>query len=952
MGAGEPVRADEATWSGEWVESRLGVELTGPPELRDLVGLALRRNPRRAHLLVSTVLGKHIPQRPSRILGAGLRLGGLARGLLGPAAAARAVVLGYAETATGLGHCVADGLGAAAYLHSTRREVPGAGRAAGFEEEHSHATEHLLLPADPDLLTGDGPLVLVDDELSTGRTLRNTIAALHAASPRARYVVAALTDMRSADDRRALEKSAAELGARVDVVSLTSGTVRLPPDVLTRGAELVARHDPPATGTPGAASRGEQDGGSAAGPVEDAPRGTSGVGSAARGTADSVGAVAPGEQDGVTAEAGASAPGASGGGRAAAGEIRAGRAAPPAWQAAGTPGATAGGRGPGTVSGPVTGPGAAGGGGAPGGSGAEPLRFGEERGRGTNPGTVRRVALRWPAGLPDGGRHGFTAGHRERLDAALPAMAARIAAALDLPARPAQRPRVLVLGTEELMYAPLRLAAALEDLLADAATGARVRFSSTTRSPVLPVDHPGYAIRSRLTFPAHDTPHGTRYAYNITGADAYDAVVAVTDSAADTPALHAPGGLLDALAPHTPQVLLAVIPSSVPAAAAPAEPLRGPDFSSYAPDDVGWLLQDLSTVALEAPTEEREEAIQRGGAHYAESLPVEYRPSPDYVRVFHTALDATAGRVAHAVATVTETVLAERSPTPVLVSLARAGTPVGVLMRRWARRAHDLDVPHYAVSIVRGRGIDTTALRWLAAHHDPADIVFVDGWTGKGAIARELAAALRGFPAFDPRLAVLADPGRCVDTYGTREDFLVPSACLNSTVSGLISRTVLRADLVGPADYHGAKFYRELAADDLSGHFLDAVAARFPDPAGVRPMPAAAEREPTWAGWAAVERISEAYGIGDVNLVKPGVGETTRVLLRRVPWRVLARRGAGADLDHVRLLAEQRGVPVEEADDLPYTCVGLIHPRYTRGATGADGTSATARAAAPGGRTR
>jgi len=31
------------------------------------------------------------------------------------------------------------------------------------------------------------------------------------------------------------------------------------------------------------------------------------------------------------------------------------------------------------------------------------------------------------------------------------------------------------------------------------------------------------------------------------------------------------------------------------------------------------------------------------------------------------------------------------------------------------------------------------------------------------------------------------------------------------------------------------------------------------------------------------------------------------------------------------------GVPVEEVDELPYTCVGLIHPKYTRGATGADG---------------
>lgn len=377
------------------------------------------------------------------------------------------------------------------------------------------------------------------------------------------------------------------------------------------------------------------------------------------------------------------------------------------------------------------------------------------------------------------------------------------------------------------------------------------------------------------------------------------------------------------------------------------EPLRGPDFSSYAPEDVGWLLQDLSDTELEAPTEEREEAIQSGGAHYAESLPVEYQPSAEYQALFSAALETSAARIARAVGTVTETVLAERGPRPVLVSLARAGTPVGVLMRRWAQHRHGLDLPHYAISIVRGRGIDATALRWLAAHHDPADVVFVDGWTGKGAITRELAAAIEEFEAsggpagFDPEIAVLADPGGCVRTYGTREDFLIPSACLNSTVSGLISRTVLRADLVGPNDFHGGKFYRELAASDVSVRFLDTIAARFDEVAGQVEDEAkellAADRAPTWEGWAAVERISEEYGIHDVNLVKPGVGETTRVLLRRVPWKILAKRGAGADLTHIRLLAEQRGVPVEEVDGLPYSCVGLIHPRYTRGATGADG---------------
>ncbi|MEU9665711.1 phosphoribosyltransferase [Streptomyces bobili] len=806
---------NDGVWTGSWVAERLGVQLVGDDELTGLLGLALRRNPKRAHLLVSNVLGKHVPQAPSVVYGYGFALGRRVGELLGEEAA-EAVVLGYAETATGLGHSVADGIGRAPYLHSTRRPVPGVVPAGGFEESHSHATSHLLLPEDPALLVGDGPLVLVDDEFSTGNTVLNTIRDLHERYPRRRYVVVALVDMRSPADAGRLGAFAREIDARVDLVTAASGTVGLPEGVLEKGQELVARHEPAMTHP------------------------------------------------------------------------------------------------------------------------AEPAATGR----------VTRADLRWPRGLPDGGRHGFTPQHRTRLEGALPAMAARLADALPEGAR-----RVHVLGFEELMYAPLRLARELEQV-----TAAEVRFSTTTRSPVLAVDDPGYAIRSRIVFPAHDDPAdgpGERYAYNVAGAG-FDAVVAVVDSAADTPALHAPGGLLDRLAAHTPHVVLAVVPSYVPEplyvperSAMLPDPLRGPAFSSYAPEEVGWLLQDLSDVTLEAPTEEREEAIQSGGAHYAESLPVEYQPSAHYQELFHAALETSAARLAQAVGAVTELVIAERSPRPVLVSLARAGTPVGVLMRRWAQHRHGLDLPHYAVSIVRGRGIDANALRWLAEHHDPADVVFVDGWTGKGAITRELTAAVEDFEAaggatgFDPEIAVLADPGSCVRTYGTREDFLIPSACLNSTVSGLISRTVLRADLVGPDDFHGAKFYRELAGADLSGAFLDAVSARFPEvaeavDATVKEL-LAADREPTWEGWAAVERISEEYGIHDVNLVKPGVGETTRVLLRRVPWKILARAGAGADLDHVRLLAGQRGVPVEEVGDLPYTCVGLIHPQFTRGATGADG---------------
>lgn len=366
-------------------------------------------------------------------------------------------------------------------------------------------------------------------------------------------------------------------------------------------------------------------------------------------------------------------------------------------------------------------------------------------------------------------------------------------------------------------------------------------------------------------------------------------------------------------------------------------PLQGPEFGSYAPDEVSWLLTDLSGHTLEAPTTEREAAMQAGTAHYAESLAIEYQPDEAYQRLFEQALHRSSARVAHAVGVVTELVLAERGPQTVLASLARAGTPIGILMRRWAKYAHGFDLPHYTLSIVRDRGIDTVALDYLAEHHDPRTVMFVDGWTGKGAIARELAVAIAADAAgrrraFAPDLAVLADPGSCVSLYGTRDDYLVPSACLNSTVSGLVSRTVLN-NLIGSDDFHGAKFYAGLAGRDVSTQFLDAVSQRFVQVRAAVdaewPELHRADRTPTWTGWSAVERIASEHGITNLNLVKPGVGETTRVLLRRVPWLVLVRPDARADLDHVLLLARQRGVDVVESPDLPYSCVGLIQPHAT-----------------------
>lgn len=359
-------------------------------------------------------------------------------------------------------------------------------------------------------------------------------------------------------------------------------------------------------------------------------------------------------------------------------------------------------------------------------------------------------------------------------------------------------------------------------------------------------------------------------------------------------------------------------------------------LGSYSPKDVVFLLKDLSEVSLERPTEDREEAIQ-GGTHYSEMLPVEYRPTPEYLKLFHETLDATARDVALAAGIVSERLKARHGTDFVLASLARAGTPIGILIKRYFRQVYGAELPHYSISIIRGKGIDENAVLYMLRQHPDRRIQFVDGWTGKGAIrkvlekARETMAAKYGIE-LDDDLAVLADPGRCSETFGTREDFLIPSACLNSTVSGLMSRTVLRGDLIGPDDFHGAKYYREWLEDDVSNLFVDRVSGYFEKvQAEAKTEAAKLERLPeanvsSWQGMKDIARIQQDYGIADINLVKPGVGETTRVLLRRVPWKILVDRLDNPHLRHILLLAQDRGVPVEVYPGLTYSCCGIIKP--------------------------
>jgi hypothetical protein len=246
-----------------------------------------------------------------------------------------------------------------------------------------------------------------------------------------------------------------------------------------------------------------------------------------------------------------------------------------------------------------------------------------------------------------------------------------------------------------------------------------------------------------------------------------------------------------------------------------------------------------------------------------------------------------------------------------------------------------LDSTHYCVSIIRDRGVDWAALDYIIARHRDTDIVFVDGWTGKGVISKELAGSVRAFNSeratnIDGTLAVVADLAGAASMAVTSEDYLIPNAVLNSTVSGLVSRTVLNTKYVGPGDFHACAFYAHKAVHDVSQRYVDALT-----PALLRAIDAP-ELSPE-CNWGsdrrrALQAISDAfvtevmrrYEVGHRNFVKPGIGESTRTLLRRVPDRLLLADPSAADVQHLVALAHSKGVPVDHVADMPYRAAAII----------------------------
>lgn len=347
--------------------------------------------------------------------------------------------------------------------------------------------------------------------------------------------------------------------------------------------------------------------------------------------------------------------------------------------------------------------------------------------------------------------------------------------------------------------------------------------------------------------------------------------------------------------------------------------------SSYSEKDVTILLKDLTGQIEPMCTADREREIQ-SGRHYSEMLPLESPPSVEYMQTYNECLELYAQENADAVTVLADKLYCRVGQSVVLVSLARAGVPVGILLKRYFKYKWNISVPHYAISIVRGKGIDKNAMNYILSQHNAKNIVIVDGWVGKGAIFNQLKEALKDYEGVSPEIAVLADPAGVTSLCGTHKDMLVPCSCLNSVVSGLMSRSILRDDLIGENDYHGSVYMSELEAYDISYDFISVIEKRFSKdvPFSITENTNAVSEKSE--GRLEAERIAKEYGVNDINFVKPSVGETIRVLLRRVPSKVLINQKCrgNAELKPILRLAQEKNVPVEYIDMKCYVACGII----------------------------
>ena len=200
--------------------------------LNDLIVMGKRiNNKKRNFLFISKVLGKHIEAKPNVCKEIGCKLVGLIFNKEEREETyknnEKICVLGFAETATGLGMSVASYIENSYYLTTTREDIREIKSILKFEEEHSHATTHKCFLLDRDKLINSEKVILVDDEITTGKSMINIIKELKKVTNAKKFIILSILDWRTEEHRKAYDELVNKENINVEVLSLISGDIKV-----------------------------------------------------------------------------------------------------------------------------------------------------------------------------------------------------------------------------------------------------------------------------------------------------------------------------------------------------------------------------------------------------------------------------------------------------------------------------------------------------------------------------------------------------------------------------------------------------------------------------------------------------------------------------------------------------------------------------------------------------
>lgn len=355
---------------------------------------------------------------------------------------------------------------------------------------------------------------------------------------------------------------------------------------------------------------------------------------------------------------------------------------------------------------------------------------------------------------------------------------------------------------------------------------------------------------------------------------------------------------------------------------------------SYNAEDVHFLLTpdaQITTMSLA----EKEQRIQ-SGQHYGCFLTPETQPTEAQIALFHTTLYETQQAIAMACARLAHYIALQykNHSEIVLISLARAGTPFGIILKRLLSSLFLGKISHYSVSILREQGLDRAALATiLQKGHAPEACCFIDGWTGKGGIAQTLYTSLDQLNTeyavqIPLNLYALVDLAGVATYAPFQEDIFIPSCLLNATVSGLISRTVCP---IGHHGWHQCAFYSDFADQDQSIFFVEAITQLAQ---GLLTYPFDFEIEQAnhlqqkihcaMTVTTTLAIYQTRYAVPQTGLIKIGLGESARALLRRVPEKIIIHDPNHVAVQALLSLARARDISIVFDRQLPYQMLTIL----------------------------